>query len=75
MYKVKWIKDVYNQDVADFDTIDEAMEYAKKLGLTVEISTPTYQIVGKFGADEIKNGITPDGLEYGWTKRRIGQIN
>ena len=75
MYKVKYIKDVYNNDVVDFDTIDEAMSYAKKLGVTVEISTPDYQIVGKFGADEIKDGMTPDGHEYGWTKRRIGQIN
>lgn len=69
MYKVK-----YSKDVVDFQTLDEAMSYAKQLGVTVEISTPDYQIVGKFGADEIKNGMTPDGHEYGWTKRRIGQI-
>lgn len=74
MYSVKYFKDVYNNDVVDFDTIDEAMSYAKKLGVTVEISTPSYQIVGKFGVDEIKDGVTPDGHEYGWTKRRIGAL-
>lgn len=74
MYKVKFNKDVYDNDIVDFNTLDEAMSYAKKLGVTVEISTPNYQIVGKFGADEIKNGLTPDGHEYGWTKRRIGEV-
>ena len=74
MYKVKWIKDVYNNDVIDFETLDEAMAYAKSLNLTVEISTPGYTVVGKFGADEIKNGLTPDGHEYGWTKRRVGEL-
>ena len=54
----------------DFDSLEEAMAYAKQLGMLVEISTPQYQIVGKFGVDSIKNGLTPDGHEYGWVKRR-----
>lgn len=74
MYKVKWIKDVYDNDVKDFDTLDEAMQYAKSLNLNVVISAPDFEVVGKFGSDEIKNGLTPDGHEYGWTKRRIGEV-
>lgn len=74
MYKVKWIKDVYDNDVKEFHTLDEAMNYAKSLNLNVVISSPEFQVVGKFGADEIINGITPDGHEYGWTKRRIGEV-
>jgi hypothetical protein len=70
MYSVKYSKDVYNNDVVEFQTLDDAMQYAKQLGITVEISTPSYQIVGRFGVDEIKNGLTPDGHEYGWVKRR-----
>jgi hypothetical protein len=65
MYKVKSLK-----DETEFATLDDAMHYAKQLGILVEIKTPEYVIVGKFGADEIKNGLTPDGHEYGWVKRR-----
>ena len=75
MYKVKWIKDVYDNDVHEFETLDEAMNHAKLLNVTVKIISPEFEVIGKFGADEIKNGITPDGHEYGWTKRRIGQID
>jgi hypothetical protein len=28
------------------------------------------EIVGKFGVDEIVDGMTPDGHEYSWVKRR-----
>ena len=56
--------------VSEFQTLDEAMEYAKQLGMLVEIKTPTYEIVGKFGVDSIKEGKCPDGHDYNWKKRR-----
>lgn len=53
-----------------FETLDDAMQYAKVLGILVEITTPTYQIVGKFGVDSIEEGKCPDGIDYTWRKRR-----
>ena len=70
MYKVKWIKDVYDNDVKEFPTLDEAMQYAKQLDVTVEIKTSEYTVVGKFGVDSVENQILPNGAEYGYVKRR-----
>jgi hypothetical protein len=70
MYRVKWIKDVYDNDVKEFHTLDEAMNYAKQLDITVEIKTPDYTVVGKFGVDSVENLILPNGAEYGYVKRR-----
>jgi hypothetical protein len=65
MYKVK-----SENEEERFKSLDEAMEYARNLGILVEISTPQYQIVGKFGVDSIKEGKCPDGHDYTWRKRR-----
>jgi hypothetical protein len=69
MYKVK--KHSGDVDlVGHFDTLDKAMQYAKRLDTVVEITTPEYTIVGKFGVDSIEDGIGPDGHPYEWKKRR-----
>jgi hypothetical protein len=65
MYTVKC-----KENENEFQSLDEAMAYAKELGILVEISTPQYQIVGLFGADTIKDGKCPDGHDYTWKKRR-----
>jgi hypothetical protein len=65
MYKVK-----SENEEERFKSLDEAMEYARNLGILVEISTPQYQIVGKLGVDSIKEGKCPDGHDYTWRKRR-----
>jgi len=48
-----------------------AMEMAKLIDEFVIITDGTTEIVGRFGADEVKNGLTPDGNEYSWVKRRM----
>jgi hypothetical protein len=47
------------------------MAFAKELGILVTINGGGMEIVGKFGADEIKDGLLPDGADYTWKKRRI----
>ena len=54
----------------DFESLDLAMAYAQALGEFVTIKGNGMEIVGVFGADSIKNGRCPDGVEYTWMKRR-----
>lgn len=65
MYKVK-SKDVTYEVIS----LDEAMKYAKKLGVLVTIEGGGIEIVGHFGADEVKDGTLPSGEKYSWYKRR-----
>jgi hypothetical protein len=53
-----------------FLTLTEAMDFAKSLGIFVTISGNGMEIVGRFGADSIKDGKCPDGVDYTWMKRR-----
>ena len=66
MYKVKG-KD------ATFEvmTLDEAMHTAKVMNEYVTITGNGMEIVGIFGADEIVEGVLPNGFTYDWKKRRI----
>jgi hypothetical protein len=57
-------------DEHQFNTLDEAMQYAKQLGMFVTIKGGEFEIVGKFGVDSIVAGQCPDGVEYSWMKRR-----
>jgi|LauGreDrversion4_2_1035121.scaffolds.fasta_scaffold717693_2 hypothetical protein len=54
----------------DFDNLGPAMDWAKTLAVFVTIKSKESEIVGKFGADEIKDGVCPDGTAYTWMKRR-----
>ncbi len=54
-----------------FETLALAMAWAKELGQFVTIKVNGMELVGKFGADEIKDGVCPDGVAYTWKKRRI----
>jgi len=51
-------------------TLSEAMNVAKHMNEFVTITGHGMEIVGKFGADEIKDGKCPDGIPYTWMKRR-----
>ena len=53
-----------------FETLELAMNHAKSLNEFVVIKGKDVEIVGMFGADTIKNGKCPDGVEYSWMKRR-----
>ncbi len=46
------------------------MNVAKHMNEFVTITGHGMEIVGKFGADEIKDGKCPDGIPYTWMKRR-----
>jgi len=54
----------------DFESLDLAMTYAKELGEFVTITGNGMEIVGMFGADSIRDGKCPDGVDYTWMKRR-----
>jgi hypothetical protein len=70
MYKVV-CKDVE----LEFATLDLAMDHAKTLNQFVTIKGGTFEIVGMFGVDSIKDGVCPDGVAYDWNKaNRIGRV-
>ena len=54
----------------DFESLDQAMAYARALGEFVTITGNGMEIVGVFGADSIRDGKCPDGVAYTWMKRR-----
>jgi hypothetical protein len=66
MYKVKGKTVTF-----EVMTLDEAMQTAKVMDEFVTITGPEFEIVGMFGADTIKDGKCPDGVDYTWKKRRI----
>lgn len=51
-------------------TLAEAMNVAKHLNEFVRIVGPDFEVVGMFGADSVKDGVCPDGIDYDWKKRR-----
>ena len=55
----------------EFETLALAMDWAKELGTFVTIKVNGMELVGRFGADSIKDGKCPDGVDYTWKKRRI----
>jgi hypothetical protein len=56
-------------------TLDEAMSFAKTVGVFVTIKGPTLEVCGMFGVDSIENGLCPDGVKYDWNKAsRIGRV-
>jgi hypothetical protein len=58
-------------ETREFETFELAMNWAKTLNEFVSINFNGHEFVGKFGSDEIKQGVLPDGHEYTWKKRRI----
>ena len=65
MYKV-----IGKEETFKVLTLAEAMNLAKHMNEFVTIKGNEMEIVGKFGADEIKDGVCPDGGAYTWMKRR-----
>ena len=59
------------KDETEFESLALAMDHAKLLDVFVTIKGNGMEIVGKFGADSIKDGKCPDGVDYTWKKRRI----
>jgi hypothetical protein len=56
-------------------TLDEAMAFAKTVGMFVTIKGPDFEVCGVFGVDTVRNGFCPDGVAYDWNKAsRIGRV-
>lgn len=54
-------------------SLDEAMSFAKTVGMFVTIKGPDFEVCGVFGVDTVKDGLCPDGVAYDWNKAsRIG---
>ena len=51
-------------------TLAEAMNLAKHMNEFVRIVGTDFEVVGIFGADSVKDGMCPDGIDYDWRKRR-----
>lgn len=51
-------------------TLAEAMNLAKHMNEFVRIVGDDFEVVGMFGADSVKDGVCPDGINYDWRKRR-----
>jgi hypothetical protein len=57
------------------NTLDEAMAFAKTVGMFITIKGPDFEVCGIFGVDAVKDGKTPDGTPYTWNKAsRIGRM-
>ena len=57
------------------NTLDEAMVFAKTVGMFVTIKGPAFEVCGIFGVDAVKDGVCPDGIAYDWNKAsRIGRV-
>jgi hypothetical protein len=55
------------------DTLNDAMAFAKTVGVFVTIKGPDFEVCGMFGVDSVKDGKCPDGVAYDWNKSsRIG---
>jgi len=55
--------------------LQEAMSFAKTVGMFVTIKGPDFEVCGIFGVDSIEDGKCPDGIAYDWNKAsRIGRV-
>ena len=60
----------HHSKIHTFDTLDQAMAWAKELGEFVTIQFDDMEVAGKFGADGIIDSKLPNGEAYKWKKRR-----
>jgi hypothetical protein len=59
----------------EFDTLDDAMAFAKIAAVFVSIKSADFEVCGMFGVDAVKDGVCPDGVAYDWDKSsRIGRV-
>ena len=68
-------KVIYNDVEKELESLNEAMAYAKTLNEFVTIKGESFEVVGRFGVDSVKDGKCPDGVAYEWNKAsRIGRV-
>ncbi len=59
----------------EFNTLADAMAFAKIAGVFVSIKSADFEVCGMFGVDTVKDGVCPDGVAYDWDKSsRIGRV-
>lgn len=64
-----------DKELERFITLNEAMAFAKDVGIFVTIKGPDFEVVGRFGVDTVEDGKCPDGVTYDWNKSsRIGRV-
>jgi len=68
--KSKLITVCHRSETHEFDTLDQAMAWAKELGEFVTIQFDDMEVARKFGADGIIDGKLPNGDAYQWKIRR-----
>jgi hypothetical protein len=67
IYNITMYKVISKDSEQEFDNLDLAMNYAKSLNIFVTIKSNEFEIVGKFGVDEVTD---PD--YDGWISRKKG---
>ena len=67
MYNILMYKVISNNNEQEFDNLDLAMQYAKTLNIFVTIKSNDFEVVGKFGVDEVT-----DPNYDGWISRKQG---
>lgn len=77
LYTVYWMDRDNNPYAFQTDKLTESLAKTKEMRdnkycFNVALCSTNTDMVGKFGVDEVKNGKTPDGVEYTWVKRRNG---
>jgi hypothetical protein len=66
---------MYKIQEQQFETLDQALAYAKTVNAFVVIQGPDFEVCGRFGVDAVQNGLCPDGVVYDWNKAsRIGRV-
>lgn len=69
------VKSRNNLSLNSCPTLDEAMSFAKTVGMFVTIAGPDFEVCGMFGVDSVQDGVCPDGVAYDWNKNdRIGCV-
>ena len=64
-----------DNELERFITLNEAMAFAKAVGIFVTIKGPNFEVVGRFGVDSVVEGKCPDGVANDWNKAsRIGRV-
>lgn len=77
LYTIYWMDQDNNPYAFQTSDLLESLAKTKELRenkfcFNVTMCSTNTDMVGKFGVDQVKDGKTPDGVEYSWVKRRDG---
>lgn len=77
LYTIYWLDNDKNPHFCQMGTLQAALAKMEEIRKNKYCSSPAMSCenidqVGKLGVDCVKDGKTPDGVEYTWVKRRDG---